>query len=205
MIPCILVHSPYDSATIFASDCASEISALLRSRSLQLIELFGADANKKKLQEYLQSNLSQVHCFLDYGHGNETALFGHNDEVLVEMRSAVLLRKKICCVFACSAARQLGKEIIRKGGISFLGFDGDFMFFPPHKEIFKKCINSSVKAMVIDKKPIGMAFEYMKKTFNEMIDYLTSIIGTSNWVAIVCLRIDRDRLELVGDRLASLW
>ncbi|MEK6902606.1 MAG: hypothetical protein AABX02_03400, partial [archaeon] len=62
------------------------------------------------------------------GHGSPSLIAGHKNEPLVDVRSAGKLKETIVYTISCSAAKELGPECIRKGGIAFIGYEEDFGF-----------------------------------------------------------------------------
>ena len=198
------MHSAYDSATSFASECAREVKMFLLKTEFEISEFFGVDACVEKVHGHMQFSLSEVQGFLNYGHGNKQTIFGNNGEVLFDISSAGLLKNKICYVLACSAAKVLGKEIVGNGGICFLGFNEDFTYSTSHENLFKVCVNSGIKAMIFEKMTIGEAYERMRETFDQTIVKVVSTAGIYNWLVTVFLREDKNCLELIGDSNASL-
>jgi len=199
------VHSSYDSATHFASECAKEAKNLLLKAKFEIREFFGVNANSEKVQSYLQESLLEIQGFFDYGHGNEQCIFGNNGEILLDTGTAELLKNKICYVLACSAAKMLGKETVKNGGICFLGYKGVFYYSASFEEKFRICANSGIKAMITEKLTVGEAFEKMKTTFDQMILELSLTKGSNGWLAAIFLREDRYSMELIGDGSASIW
>ena len=206
MIPCTLIHGAYDDATIFSSRCAIEIKKILSSAGFQISELRDADACEEKLHKHLKDCLSEVRGFLNYGHGNERTLFGHNGQILLDPDSAGLLSNKICYIFSCLAAKELGGYVIKKGAICLMGFNGEFTYSTMHEDIFRICANSGIKAMIEKKATAKEAFEIMKETFNQMLTrVLNSRKDYADWLVLIFLVEDRDYLELLGKDSASLW
>ena len=206
MIPCILVHAAYDPPTIFASECAVEARQVLNSAKFPVWELCGAQACKAEVHKHLKAVISQVRAFLNYGHGSEAALYGNNGELLLDLDSANLLHKKICYIISCSAAKEFGEHVVSKGGICFLGFNGDFEYSPLHEKVFKMCANSGIKAMIERKTTVVEAVRIMRETFDNMIQhYSGNDKESANWLMLISLLRDREYLVLLGDGSVSLW
>jgi len=183
-----------------------EIKKMLSLAGFRICELHDIDACKEKVHKHLQDYLSEVRGFFNYGHGNERTLFGHNGEIILDMDSARLLNNKICYVFSCSTAKELGRQTILKGGICFLGFSGEFTYSTSHEGIFRICANSGIKAMIEKRATAKEAFKIMKETFNQMLArLLNGGKDYADWLALVFLVEDRDYLELLGKDSASLW
>lgn len=201
----MLVHANYDDATAFASECAREVKELIHRMKFPLKEFFGNDSNKKELHKFLKERIAETHCFLDYGHGNETTIFGNNGEVLIDLESASLLKNKICYVIACSCGRKLGEEIVSNGGICFLGFSGIIYYAPDHADLFKECWNSGIKSMISDKNSAEEAYEVMRNTFYTKYRSLIFDNQRVNLQTAYCLRYTRSHVTLIGDEHAKLW
>jgi len=199
------VHAAYDPPSTFASSCAAEVSSMLVSINCTFFEIQGPKACKSEIHKHLLNFSTDTHGFFNYGHGSEVALFGYKGEVILDMSCAHLLRRKICYVISCLAAKEFGRKVISNGGICFLGFGGDFEYSPFYEEIFRACANSGAKAMIQKKTTAGEAFKIMKETFDNAMSNLVKDSNNGNWIVLLSLFRDRDYLRLLGDGSASLW
>lgn len=65
----------------------------------------------ENVQGYLRQDQAS-HAFLN-GHGNDVAVYGHDDERLISKDDvAAIFKDKVFFVRACSSAKQLGPEAI---------------------------------------------------------------------------------------------
>lgn len=63
------------------------------------------------------------------GHGNDTEITGHNNEVLVDIKSNYhLLKGSVVYARSCKSARKLGPHAILSGCKAYIGYDEDFVF-----------------------------------------------------------------------------
>ncbi len=63
------------------------------------------------------------------GHGDDNIVTGHKNEPLViANKNDYLLKNKIVYAISCRSAKNLGREAVEKGALSYTGYDDDFIF-----------------------------------------------------------------------------
>ena len=63
------------------------------------------------------------------GHGNDSQITGHNNEVLLAVgENEELLISKIVYALSCRSGKKLGYESVKKGALGYIGYDDDFIF-----------------------------------------------------------------------------
>lgn len=100
------------------------------------------DAAKEKgwtvhLSEGKNANPFEVHSRLtkhkiDFvffnGHGNESQMFGHDFEVIMDEESAGLLKNRVVFARACNCISKLGETAVQNGCSAFVGYSNKFWF-----------------------------------------------------------------------------
>ena len=84
--------------------------------------------NEKNTAEELHSRLKNKPNFVFFnGHGNDSSIHGHNNETIIDISSASLLTGTIAFARSCSALKVFGKEAVKSGCTSFIGYEGLFL------------------------------------------------------------------------------
>jgi len=117
----------HDTETLYLSQWASEAVLEATERGCEVKELDGADATRANLEKFLKK---QRPPFLFFnGHGNDDAIFGHQDEDLVKAGvNEGILRDKIVYALACMSAAKLGPAAIAAGTKAYIGYEERFAF-----------------------------------------------------------------------------
>lgn len=122
----ILITRPeYDAATFYLSRWSEKIIGEANSKSIKVIDLHKDKANKKRVVGTLEKTSAKLVVF--NGHGSEVAIYGQNDEAILETSDTKAVKDKIIYARACRAANILGNNAVAGGAISFLGYTEDFI------------------------------------------------------------------------------
>jgi len=63
------------------------------------------------------------------GHGNESEIYGHKDEVILSLQNVNLLKNRITYARACFSARVLGPNAVKDNSGCFIGYLYPFSFW----------------------------------------------------------------------------
>lgn len=100
---------------------------------------------EKATRENFEKEIKNADIFAFWDHGNVDILASQKgrDPSLVDKENDHLLKDKEVWTMACLAGKELGKDIIDKGGNSFQGYKMSFVFInaPIVKNIFGVCAN----------------------------------------------------------------
>lgn len=92
-----------------------------------MLDLAGEKASQQIFESYIRKNNPGLIFF--NGHGNDKVVCGHNDETLVAVGvNETLLQKRIIYARSCDCAKVLGRKAIQAGTITFIGYQGKFVF-----------------------------------------------------------------------------
>lgn len=118
----ILITRPnHDLITTYLFEWSQFVIDEANKKHVQVLDLSGRKANKKDLTSYILKN-DPILLFFN-GHGNENAITGYDNELLVSSDdNKELLAKKIIYARSCDAANNLGELCIKNGTIAFIGY-----------------------------------------------------------------------------------
>ena len=99
-----------------------------KKAGFSMVDLSKRRANEKEFISVLKKVKPKL--VVMNGHGNERTVTGYDNEVILDVsRSDLkLLKGKIIYARSCRSAKKLGKESIKKGCLSYIGYDDDFVF-----------------------------------------------------------------------------
>jgi len=124
----VLITRPeYDAPTLYLSKWSEKIIDEAKAKGIKVIDLHRDKANKKRVVGTLEKTNTKLVIF--NGHGSDIAVYGQDNEAILETSDAKAVKDKIIYARACRAAGVLGNNSIASGAISFLGYTEDFIFF----------------------------------------------------------------------------
>lgn len=178
----LLVTLPeYDDTTFYCTKwCEKLLLPLAEKSQLDPIKLEKEKANKANLESLILSQNPKL--VLLNGHGSNEAVFGHNNEPLIEVdKNEHLLFGKIVHAFSCSSAHTLGPKCVEKGTVAYTGYKNEFFFFvntnksarPLQDEIAKPVFEAALTLPLnlINGKTIREAFAKSQQKFDYWILY----------------------------------
>ncbi len=122
----LLTCPDYDTVTKAFFDYTKEIKEFAFEKGLRFVSLDADKANSVLFRKSL-IKLNPSFVFLN-GHGNDSQVFGNNDELILSLnKNFEIFGKRICYCRSCSSAKILGKKLV-KGGGSFIGYEEPFKF-----------------------------------------------------------------------------
>lgn len=142
----LLTRPRYDTPTHYLFYWAGLLIEEAEKSGLKVIDLDKRKAKKKKLHSYLAKQ--PIDIVILNGHGNKEAVSGQDGIILSVGDGTHLLKNKIMFVRACDAGTILGKEIMKMGARSFIGYIQPFIF-PSDKNSFSKPLEDELAAPVL--------------------------------------------------------
>lgn len=106
-----------------------------RRKNIKTFDLERNKANRSLTESFLKRHNPDIIIF--NGHGNDSCIAGQDGEVLIDKRNVDILSGAVVYARACSVGKVLGREIIKYGGIGFIGYTEPFRFYVK-KESFHK-------------------------------------------------------------------
>ena len=178
----VLISRPkFDETTTYLYIWASKVIAFLERLNFKVIDLKDEKANKKNIENAL---IKKNPVFVIFnGHGSQTEICGHNNEVLINLENKRRLKSKIICSISCNSAKELGKKVADEN-TSFAGYENEFIFLidknractPEKDEIakpFMECSNQ-FSISLLKGKTTEEAYEDTKRKYNEWICYFAA-------------------------------
>jgi len=124
----LLVTRPnYDAATTYLFHWSKLVLQLAKKKGNQVVDLPASKANKADLLGRLQK-INPKFIFLN-GHGNDTTVFGQDDEALITTKDTMdSFKNMIIYSRSCSSGKRLGPYSVNKGVKAFIGYTQPFIF-----------------------------------------------------------------------------
>lgn len=115
----------YDRMTRYLTAWASTFIEQAKSRGHEVYTLKETNVNKQKFQSLVQKMKPEV-IFIN-GHGNENSVAGHDHRVLVDFKSAKILKDAMVYALSCKSAQNLGVQAVKAGAKGYVGYSEDFI------------------------------------------------------------------------------
>lgn len=181
----ILITRPnHDITTNYLYYWAGQVIDEARERaSFNVTDLKGKRV-KKDIFTGIVKKINPTFIFLN-GHGNSKCITGYDDEVIIESTANEnLLTKRITYALSCSSASVLGRESVKKGAKSYIGYDDEFIFMFDESKISKPLNDKTAKQFIkpsnqiasslIKGNTVGDAYKKSQKLFKQTITTLLS-------------------------------
>ena len=123
----LITRPEHDDTTHYLSNWTKTSITLANKKGIKVFDLHKERANIKEVKSVISKQ--QISLLFFNGHGNESMITGHKNQILIDKSNVELLKNKITYAISCSSAKNLGPESISKGAVSFIGYDDEFVFF----------------------------------------------------------------------------
>ena len=122
---CILFSRPsHDGTLAYLHYHTKELIKLSKNKGNKTINREKEHANKKEILKIIKKQKPNFIMF--NGHGNQDIIAGHKNEIIISGNNPQVLSNTITYSLTCSSGKKLGKLVIAKGGICFIGYENDF-------------------------------------------------------------------------------
>lgn len=166
----------------FVIDCTKKLKK-------NIVDLVGKRANHDEFISVVKK-VKPRFLFLN-GHGDEETITGFNNEPLIKLTENLdILSGKIVYARACSSAKKLGKESVKKGCEAYLGYDEDFVFMVDDESVLKPITDkvaemflkpsNQVALSLVKGSTVGEADQKSKEIYRKNIQLLM-LSTTPNW------------------------
>jgi len=197
-----------DTATRLASLAVGSAVAYMRSRQIDVEDLASSRATRSSVVSSLTGRDPAL--FIGVGHGSASVFTGQNQEKIFWKCNCRELAGRVTFLLSCLTGRELGPDIVSKGGRCYMGYNEEFIwvqeravnpledrlgrpFFEPVLEICKR---------LADGETAGRAFRASIDKWNYWIDYWSRQRDPVAAVVVMMLKWDRDAQVLYGDENA---
>ena len=203
-----VVRPRFDPATEVTFGWSRRVLPLLQNAGLEVVNLGGDRANRRRVERELNADLGNKGLFLFYDHGSDDCFFqkprwrkGRQvPKSIIDTGNVGLLRNKIVFSVCCLAGKTLREICIhQKGGLAFLGYREVFGFFRHVSDYFGECANSGVEAL-LEGQDVHEAAETMRNKFLEYERYFLTGPGRrgySPWSSEIAEALRHNKENLV--------
>lgn len=140
----LLTRPEHDVPTYYLSYWCKEAISLAESKNIKVLDLNREKANRKEFESKI--NTFSPRLVVLNGHGGDDFVTGHKNEPLViANKNDILLKNKIIYAISCRSAKNLGIEAVKKGALSYTGYDDDFIFVYESNKISKPLADNTAK------------------------------------------------------------
>jgi len=181
-----VVAPVFDDITPYSYDWSRDVLGWLKDKGY-ITEDFSNDAIPRARVE---NGIDSVDLFVFYDHGSEDALWGSQDEAVIDLDNYNLLAGKTVYTMACLSARSLGVKLWQLKTV-FWGYYEPFSFTTDALSEFKHFANSGIWYR-LQSATWKDAFEASKELGYALSSKLSQ---TGKFVASVLMRQDTDALR----------
>ncbi len=178
----IFSRPEHDGTLSYLYYYSKELVKYSKERGNKTINREREKANKKEILKIIKKQKPDFIMF--NGHGNPDLIAGHKNEIIISKENAKVLSGMVVYSLTCSSGQKLGKIIVTKGAICFIGYERDFnLGKDPNQEasprrdkiakLFLEPSNILVKAL-IEGSTIEKSVERAKDKMEENIWYLST-------------------------------
>ncbi len=158
----------------------------------------GLDCTEDNVVEMIDSFEERLFGFVGLSHGIDSQLITDND-VYVDMDNLSHFNKSLFYSTACSSAVKLGKELIKNGCHSYVGFNQvTHATYEDFYDIYTKCENYCLKDFLNSNNTIEESFNNMLVYFDEQIHLLDD--ESDEILVLMELMEIRDSFVLYGNK-----
>jgi hypothetical protein len=199
-----------DIAVKLASLAIGNAVSYMRARQIDVEDLAGSMATRSNVVNSLMRRDPAL--FIGVGHGSASVFTGQNLNRILWKCNCKELSGRVTFLLSCLTGRELGPDIVNKGGRCYIGYREDFVwvqerdvnpledrlgraFFEPVLEICKR---------LADRETTGSAFRASIDKWNYWIDYWSRQRTQEAAVVVMLLKWDRDAQVLYGDERATV-
>ena len=156
----MLVTRPnYDQGTNYLYYWTKLIVDKANKKGIIVFDLAGKKANRKKFVSYYEKHQPKLVFF--NGHGLDNLVTGDNGEVLVDnLKNRFDMVGSIIVARSCRCAKILGKFLVSKGSLAFVGYKDDYIIKTSHKYATNPLVDPMAALYL---KPSNMIVEILLK------------------------------------------
>ncbi len=202
MIDCIIAFDEKDvELGGYFESCKEQIRLVLsENESVMVQEINAQRCNQPFLEHVLSPKLGKPFLFAAYCHGLPNALKVEGEQFIKSNENTSLFQNVFFYTNACLAGETLGKELMEKGALAFIGYNDTIKVDLRAKNIFRDCDNYTLMFFVGTNVSIYEAFKAAKKYFTFQIDKLIESGGWKKYDAAAELTFARDSLVFLGNK-----
>ncbi len=176
----LITRPEHEEPVYYLSRWSEDVIRVARRNSVKVFDLNGGKAVPGMLHSFLESHNPRFVMF--NGHGSESSITGHRNEMLVDTGNASSLKDRIVYSISCKSARKLGPLSVRRGCSAFIGYDDDFIMFtdnnkssrPLQDGIARSCLEPAMQlpVSIVKGNTVSVAYGASKNAFLKKIESL---------------------------------
>jgi len=189
----IVIRTNHDVQTNYLYAWSESLIKEAELKGFNVTTMEGRDITEKVLRSRIQNKKPSFIFF--NGHGNAKRIFNNENKPFIDISSSDVFEKTITFARACGCLKELGRDAVRKGCNSFVGYKNNFWIVRHHKfecvplkdgvaRPILECSNTIVKEL-IKGNTVGQA---VKKSHEKSADYIIKLIYSKEPLAIASLQ-----------------
>ncbi|MBI5038142.1 MAG: hypothetical protein HZC01_05570 [Candidatus Kerfeldbacteria bacterium] len=131
----LITRPEYEDTTRYLSCWSDFILNESKGKGFERIDLSKKKANKERFLGILRKKSGIRMLVVLNGHGDDRAVAGQDNEIIMSVEDAALLSDKIIYARACSSAKELGPSAVSSGALAYIGYDIEFVFFTENDKL----------------------------------------------------------------------
>ena len=208
----IVIRTNHDLQTSYLYESTKEIIKFAENKNFKVNILEENEITEQNIRKRIKTRKPSIIFF--NGHGSTKELYDNNEEIFISMKSADVFKDTITFARACDSLKELGKEAVKKGCYSFIGYKNKFFIARYHDTTCKpkddpvakpilECSNNIVKDLIKNK----TVNEAINNSHELTADYILKLIFSQELWAPATLQalIYNDKsLDYEGDKNAKV-
>lgn len=186
------IDSNYEPVTKAAYEYREKyVYPYLEAKGFEVRKFQGALARRYYVAP--EAKKAEVDYLTGVGHGLSDLYTGDHGDVIFQVNGyqAAEAANKVVHFLSCQTARELGPDFVTNGCQAYFGYDENFTFSMPHKDVFFEC-DSEVDKAFADGLSAGQVYDRVKTLFDQRIAELRA---AGKLYVAATLELDRDHLR----------
>lgn len=143
----LLTNPEVDTLTYYLSAWTNHILKKTKVKDNKYYHLKREKVTRKKFESILAKR--SVDLVLLCGHGGADRVFG-DSEVILDKTNSAALRNKTVHALSCQSAKTLGKNAVKNGAKSYIGYKEDFIAFLDNSKRTSRPLSDETAALFLD-------------------------------------------------------
>ncbi len=131
----LITRPKYEDTTRYLFYWSDFILKESHEKGFECIDLSEEKATKERFLGTLRKKSGVRMLVVLNGHGNDQAITGQGNKIIINVEDVALLSDKIIYARACSSAKTLGPSAVSAGALAYIGYDIEFVFFTENDKL----------------------------------------------------------------------
>ena len=189
----IAIRTNHDVQTNYLYEWSESLIKEAELKGFNVARMEGKNITEKVLRSRIQNRKPSFIFF--NGHGNAKSIFNNENKPFIDISSSDVFDKTVTFARACDCLKELGKDAVKKGCNSFIGYKNNFWIVRHHKfecvplkdEVARpilECSNIIVEELIKG----NTVDQAVKKSHEKSADYILELIYSKEPLAIASLQ-----------------